>query len=128
MTKERRKSQRRPILDSFSFFIVIPKKGVHRLPIHDLSDQGLGFDFDIEGESYADFPLHPEEKLELQFYLNQSLYLPLSIKVARVETRGLIRRVGAEFIEKDSKSFKAFLAFIQMLDCVIEAGVLKNTT
>ena len=123
---ERRKTRRRPILDTFSLFVVVPKKGVHRLPVHDLSDEGMGFDFDIEGESAADFPVQRGETVDVLLYLNQSLYLPLSVRVVRVEDKGEIRKVGAEFTEKSGPAFQGYAAFLAMLDAVAEAGHIEG--
>ncbi len=126
VSKEKRRTKRRPLLESFSMFAVIPRKGVHRLPIYDISDLGVGFDFDIEGESLTDFPVTMGERLELHFYMNQSLYLPLSVQVARVETRGVVRRIGSEFVDKENKNYKAFLSFVHFLDALMDAGVLRG--
>lgn len=117
---ERRKAKRRPILDTFSIFTVVPKKGIHKLVVHDLSELGVGFDLDTEGEVHADFPVSPGSGLELRLYLNQSLYLPLGVEVVRVDERGPIRKIGARFDDKTSASYKAFLAFLQLLDSVID--------
>jgi hypothetical protein len=118
--KERRRARRRPVLETFSLFVVIPKKGIHRLAIHDVSDLGIGFDLDTEGESPADFPLTSGNSLDLRLYLNQSLYLPLTVEVVRIEDRNTVRRVGAEFAQRDSGNYKGFLAFLTMLDSVID--------
>ncbi|MBI3534708.1 MAG: PilZ domain-containing protein [Deltaproteobacteria bacterium] len=123
--KEKRGAPRRKILDTFSFFMVIPKKGIYKLPLHDLSEIGLGFDFDIEGESHSDFPLSIGEEFEINFYLNQTLYLPLSIRVARIELRGNIRRAGAELQDKNSKNYKAFSSFVHTLDLLADAALSK---
>jgi hypothetical protein len=119
---ERRRSKRRPILDTFSLFVVVPRKGVHRLRIHDVSNQGLGFDLDIDGESLEEFQIKPKEKLEVHLYLNQSLYLSLNVQVARLQDAQGIRQVGAEFTEQASPGYKAFAAFLQMLDLVSDAA------
>jgi len=118
---ERRRTPRRPVLDSFSLFVVIPKKGIHRLQVHDLSDHGMCFDLETEGEAAEDFPIATGESIDLRFYLNQSLYLPLSFDVVRVEDKKLVRRVGAEFADKKSKNYQAFLSFLQMLDTIIDS-------
>jgi hypothetical protein len=123
---ERRRSKRRPILDTFSLFVVVPKKGMHRLQIHDASNQGLGFDLDIDGEAVEDFPIKQKEKLEVHLYLNQSLYLALNVDVARIEEVRGIRRIGAEFSDLTSPGFKAFAAFLQMLDLVSEVGQIAS--
>lgn len=123
---ERRKAKRRSILDTFSLFAVVPKKGIHRLKIHDVSDLGIRFDLDVEGESPADFPLNTEETLNLRFYLNQSLYLPLDVKVIRIEGETAQRRVAGEITDQNSKSYKAFLAFLGMLDEVIDIALIER--
>jgi hypothetical protein len=116
---ERRRTRRRPIISTFSLFVVIPRKGPHRLPIHDLSDAGIGFDLDTEGEESGDFNVKEGESLDIHLYLNQSLYLPLSVRIMRLEERNQVRRIGAEFSEEDA-GFKAFQAFLQMLDSIVD--------
>ena len=123
---ERRKTPRRPVLESFSLFVVVPKKGDHRLPVHDLSDQGVGFDIDMEGESIESFPVKSGETFELKLYLNQTLFIPLQVKVARiVETQGetgAVRRIGAEFAQKNTKAFLGLRAFVTLLDSLLETA------
>lgn len=124
---ERRQAKRRPILKTFSIFVVVPKKGIHRLQLNDLSEAGVGFDLDTEGEVYADFPIKIGDSIELQLFLNQSLYLPLVVEVARLTDRGEIRNVGAifgeSFKEKNSKHYQALCSFLKMLDNI--SGVLE---
>jgi len=120
--QERRRSKRRPVLDTFSLFVVVPKKGVHRLQIHDISEAGLGFDLDIEGENFDEFPIRPKEKLDVQLYLNQSLYLDLPVTVARIEDGGGVRRIGAEFSDRGSPGYQGLAAFVKMLDALTETG------
>jgi hypothetical protein len=123
--KERRKSKRRPVLETFNLFIVIPKKGGYKLPVHDISEGGMAFDFDMEGEQFADTPLKSGETIDLQLYFNQTLYIPLKLKVARLDTVGAVRRVGAELTDKNSPAGQAFMAFIQMLDQVVEVAQIN---
>ena len=119
---ERRRSRRQPILDSFSLFVVVPRKGIHRLPIHDLSAEGIGFDLDTEGESPSDFPVKQGETLEIRLYLNQSLFLTMEAKVMRSQEKNLIRRIGAEFTNRSGKNFKAFQSFLKMLEDIHDAA------
>jgi hypothetical protein len=118
---ERRRARRRPILATFSVHLVIPKKGLYKLTVHDLSELGIGFDIDVEGESAADFPVAIGNVIETRLYLNQSLFIPLSIRVARVEEQRIVRRVGAEFQNQLSTDFKAFLALLSFLDHMADA-------
>jgi hypothetical protein len=123
---ERRRFKRRPILETFSLFCVVLKKGSHRLPVHDVSDAGIGFDLDIDGENLSEFPLKSGERLDVQLYLNQTLYLPIALQVARIEDTASVRRIGAELINPDSPSSKAFIAFLNMLDLLAEAGEIQG--
>jgi len=125
-TQERRKFKRRPILDTFSVFATIPKKGPHRLTLLDLSDQGLGLMLDTEGENEGDFPVKNGDVLEVHFYLNQSLYLPIQIKVVRLETKAALRQVGGEIISRKDQAHQAYVSFLTMLDNL--EGVAKITS
>ncbi|MCM2324734.1 MAG: PilZ domain-containing protein [Oligoflexia bacterium] len=124
---ERRRSRRRTVLSTFSLFVVIPKKGFHRLSIRDVSDQGIGFELDVEGESPQDFPVSTGEELSLNFYLNQSLYLQLKGKVVRLESlpSGL-RTLGVEFVDPAAPGMKAYRSFLQMLDEIIDSAKIES--
>lgn len=117
---DRRGSRRRPILESFSFFVVVPKKGFHRLRVVDLSDTGVGFDYDIVGEMKEAFPVKAGETFELQFYLNQTLYFPMNVKVARIDDSKVLRRIGAEFTATGTPEHQGLLAVLDMIDKVSE--------
>lgn len=117
---ERRKFRRRPVIDTFAFFAVIPKKGPQRLKIGDVSDEGIGFELDASTEEAGLFPVSAGETIHLNFYLNQSLFLPLAVKAVHIKTEDGIRRVGAKFVEKDTRSFKAFTAFLRMFDEILD--------
>lgn len=118
---EKRRARRRPVLDTFSLFAVVPDKAPLRLPIHDVSELGIGFGLDVEGEDQSLFPVKQGEQLEIRLYLNQSMYLPLAAKVARVVDSNGVRKIGAEFVAKSSKGYKGLVAFIEMLDEIVEA-------
>lgn len=123
---DRRRAPRRPILDSFSFFIALPKKGPHRLPALDVSELGLGFMIDVEGENAANFPVQLGDVIDVQFYLNQTLYIPVKIRIARIVQANPgnqdLRRVGAEFLDRNSPPQKAFTNFIRMIDEIAEVA------
>jgi hypothetical protein len=119
-SSERRRVKRRAILDSFSLFVVMLKKGPYRLSVGDLSELGIGFDVDLE-EDPDTTPLSVGEILDLEFYLNQSLYIPLQARVMRIEAdENGDRRVGAEFVRSISGTpeISAITDFVKMLDSV----------
>lgn len=120
--QERRRHSRREILDSFSIFVVIPTKGSHRLKVYDLSESGLGFDFDLPGENQEDSPLLLGDRFEIQLYLNQTLSIPLQVKVANIRFEQLRRRVGAEFMLDASQGGGALASFLRFVDEVSRLG------
>lgn len=119
---ERRRAKRREVLDRFSFYICIPKLGHTRHKVNDVSELGIGFSLETLGE----FRLQNNETCELQFYLNQSLYLQLKIKVMRQKDENSIQDVGAEFLETETKQHQTFLTLVRLLDQVTESGEFQN--
>ncbi len=122
MSSERRKSRRRPVLETFSVFLVVPSRGAHRLRVRDLSDLGVGFEIDIESQDVGTNPVSPGDSLEAHLYLNQSLALPLQLQVARIEQQDPDgpRLVGATITNAMAPAYRAFAAFIQLLDAITE--------
>lgn len=115
MSKERRRSNRQNILDSFNLFVSIPKKGGHRLRVQDLSLHGVGFDLDTEGEIEQDFPVKEGEILEIQLFLNRSLNIPLTVEVKRLMNQGGVRFVGTEVKKETNKAYEAFQTFVNLV-------------
>jgi len=116
---ERRKSRRRKILEHFSFYIQLPKLGPARHRVNDLSEFGIGFNVETIGGT---FTLKADEKTDLNFYLNQSLFLPLKIQVARQVPEGETQLVGAVFLDTKSNQYQTFLSMVKFLDQLSEFG------
>lgn len=124
---ERRRSKRMDILDTFSLYAVVPTKGPMRLKVHDISDLGIGFDLDVAEERGAQsFQLKLGASVDIQLYLNQTLYLPLTVQARRISDRDGIRKIGAEFQGHGSKAYIALISFLDMLDAVSEATNPKS--
>lgn len=122
---ERRRAKRIPILASFSIFLVVPKKGMHRLNIYDVSENGIGFILNIEEEFSSTLPTQLGDLLDIHLYLNSSLFLPLTVRVVRIDDAQTgERRIGAEFEKRTSQSFEAFSAFLTFLDKIQTTVVL----
>ena len=117
---ERRQADRREIIDQFSFYICIPKLGFTRHQVNDVSELGIGFTLDTLGE----FKLKKDETCELQFYLNQSLFLKLDIKVMRQIDSAATQEVGATFLNQESPQYQTLLTIVRLIDQLAEAGSL----
>jgi hypothetical protein len=121
MSIERRRSKRREILENFSFYICVPKLGFTRHKVNNVSETGIGFSIETLGE----FRLGKDEQCNLQFYLNQSLYLPLNIQVIRDEETDGIQNVGAILLETQSNEYQTFLSLVRLLDQLVEFAQLR---
>jgi hypothetical protein len=120
---ERRKSRRRQILEKFSFYIQLPKLGPTRHRVNDISEFGIGFNVESLG---GIFTLKKDEKTDLNLYLNQSLYLPLKIQVARQEQQDDVQLVGAVFLDTKSNQYQTFLSLVKFLDQLSEFGIEQD--
>lgn len=117
---EQRSAQRRPILDQFSIFVVVPKKGSYQLDVKNISEEGIFFNLDVEGESPDSLFLQVGNTLDIRFYLNSGLYIPLTVQVARVEQKEKpFRQIGCLFQNKKSENYLAFLDFLHFLDRIV---------
>ena len=124
---ERRRSRRMAVLDTFNLFAVVPAKAPLKLKVHDISDMGIGFDFDIEEEKGNPMlAVKAGDMLEIQLYLNQSLFLPLMAEVRRVIEKDGVRTVGGEFRCAGTRGHTALLAYLDMLDAVSEVIDIKS--
>jgi hypothetical protein len=119
---EKRKTKRREILDRFSFYVCIPRLGYSRHKVKDISELGIGFEIETLGE----FKLTTGEVCELQFYLNQSLYLPLQIQVVRQIDRDSTQEVGATFSGQSSNAHATFTTLVKLVDQLGEFAEIPN--
>lgn len=116
ITHERRKARRREILDFLSFYIHVPKLGPSRHQVHDVSENGIGFIVETLGV----YKLEEGEVCDLNLYLNQSLFLPLKIRVIRQDAHEKTQTVGAIFLDKETNQYKTFLSLVNFLDQLAE--------
>lgn len=116
---ERRKSMRRKILDSFAFYVQVPKLGTARHKLDNLSETGLGFFIDSLGGT---FTLKKDEILDIHFHLNPSLYLKLKVQVMREDLKDDLQEIGALLLETQSTPYQTYLNLVQFLDKLAEAG------
>ncbi len=118
---ERRQAKRRDILEYFSFYICVPKLGFTRHKVNDISEMGIGFLIETLGE----FKLQKGEVCDLQFYLNQSLYLSLKIEVMRHVDTPTTQEVGAVFKDMEKKTSETFNTLVKLVDQLSESGQVQ---
>jgi hypothetical protein len=119
---EKRRARRREILERFSFFVCIPKLGLARHHVQDISELGIGFRLETLGE----FKLVHGEDCELHFYMNPTLYLPVRIRVVRETLNGEEQSIGAE-LTTPPEGREAWLALVKLIDqLTLSEGVRLN--
>ncbi len=105
-TKERRRSERKGVLEDFQVFLTISSFGPQRIYLKDISEHGLGVIKDqMHNVSLGD-------EFECNFHINNNLKLPMRLIVRRIENDIL----GCEFIDFQTLAHSAFVKFVYLLD------------
>lgn len=110
-----RRTVRRTILSEFvGACIVVPQKGLQKVALYDISENGLAFDMDPELGQFT----HGEE-VAMRVYLNHQTYFPFILKVANVRfiTDEGVHRHGANFI-KGTVNDEALHHFVKFIETV----------
>jgi hypothetical protein len=98
--------------------------GPQRLAVRDVSDLGMRFDLDLGFESGrpGDFKVTVGEMLDVEFFINQSLSLPLKLQIARLADASADgpRQIGGALVDLYAPAYRAFAAFIHLLDAIAE--------
>jgi hypothetical protein len=113
--KEDRRTVRRTILTGFiGAFVVVPQKGLLRVDLYDISENGVAFDMATEHGNFA-----RGEEVAMRVYVSQGVYFPFVIKIQNV--RELIgdgsHRHGADFL-KETVNEDALYHFVRFIETV----------
>ncbi|MBI2605830.1 MAG: PilZ domain-containing protein [Deltaproteobacteria bacterium] len=108
--QERRRSERKRVIENMMVFLTIPKLGAGKIYLKDVSAEGLGFFMDAsagirDGHSY-----------EGHFHLNAAVKLPLKFRVVHTEDR----TAGCEITDRSSKAYQVYVKFVELLDDLVE--------
>lgn len=95
--KERRTARRTMFNEMMSSMVVIPERGLLKVFLHDISDDGLSFDTAIEDGSFK-----IGEELSMRIYINHKTYFPVKMTVKHLKEdleSGTVRH-GATMIKE----------------------------
>jgi len=111
---ERRQMKRTILTEFVSAMVVVPEKGLLKVAIFDISEQGISFDVEFEQGSFA-----IGEAITMRVYLNQKTYFPISLKIKHVtsEQSEGVNRHGAVFM-KDVQTDAALQYFVKFIESV----------
>lgn len=111
LIKERRQIERTVLSDLVSGMIVLPEKGLSKVTLFDISEEGLSFEMTPGLGSFK-----VGEEIALRVYLNHKIYFPLQvvIKHATYDTQEGVIRHGVEYMKSDAPdvALRHFVNFI----------------
>ena len=120
--QERRKVKRTILSEFISAFAVVPRKGLMKVVMHDISEDGMSFD--VPGNS-GQFALG--EEVAMRVYLNHQTYFPFVLKVQNMRAlpeEGVFRH-GTNFV-KGTINDEALHHFVKFIETV--SASLKTDT
>ena len=110
--KERRSARRTIFNEMMSSMVVIPERGLLKVFLHDISDDGLSFDTAIEDGSFK-----VGEEISMRIYINHKTYFPVKMTVRHLKQdieSGSIRH-GATMIKEAQNDvvLQYFVKFVE---------------
>lgn len=112
LSSERRQVKRTILSEFIGAFILIPERGLQRVAIYDISENGIAFDLDLELGG-----LKEGEEIAMRVYLNQFTYFPFVVGIANVRSlpnEGVTRH-GCNFLKAtvNAEALGHFVRFIE---------------
>lgn len=115
LLKERRQVERTILSDLISGMIVLPEKGLYKVSLYDISEDGLAFTME---KSMGAFQVG--EEVALRVYLNRKTYFPLYVKIkhATYDSQEEVIRHGVEYMKGNTTdvALQHFVNFIMSLN------------
>jgi hypothetical protein len=120
MILQERREVRRTILSEFiSAFVVIPQRGLQRVALYDISENGISFDLELEHGR-----LNVGEEVAMRVYMNQQTYFPFVIKISngRELLDEGVGRHGAGFVRGtiNDVALHHFVKFIETVSASLQ--------
>lgn len=119
--QERREVKRTILTEFVSAMVVLPEKGLLKVAIYDISEEGISFDIETE---YGQFAV--DENVTMRVYLNHKTYFPISINIKHLkdEKDEGVTRHGAVFM-KGAQTDAALQYFVRFIESVSQ-GLKKD--
>ncbi len=118
---ERREVKRTILTEFVSAMVVLPEKGLLKVALYDISEEGISFDM-----NHGQGQFEAGEDVSMRVYLNHKTYFPISIQVKHVKDEkeeGVIRH-GAFFV-KGASTDAALQYFVKFIESVSQ-GLKKD--
>ena len=114
LTQERRTVKRSILTEFIGAHIVVPDRGLQKVAVYDISEDGISFDIELEAGAYR-----LGDEVGVRVYLNQYTYFSFNVKVAniRVISEDGVTRHGGSFV-KGSVNDVALHHFVKFIETV----------
>jgi hypothetical protein len=119
ISEERRKVKRTILAEFIGAFVLIPNKGLQKVDVYDISEDGISFDLGFE-QGHFD---HGEE-FAMRLYLSKDTYLPFTVRVSNfreIQDEGVVRH-GSQFVKNttNKEALKHFVAFLETVTASLQ--------
>jgi hypothetical protein len=114
LSHERRKVRRTILSEFIGAHIVVPERGLQKVTIYDISEEGIAFDIEVGSGKFS-----LGEEVGFRVYLNQQTYFPFVVKVANIRTiheEGVTRHGG--MFPKGTVNDVALHHFVKFIETV----------
>ena len=117
--QERRKVRRTLLSEFISAFVLVPRKGLLKVVLADISEDGAAIDMDVEAGHFA-----VGEEVAMRVYLNHETYFPFVVKVQNLRGRpddGVFRH-GVNFVKGtiNDEALHHFVKFIETVSASLQ--------
>ena len=111
---ERRQIKRTILTEFVSALVVVPEKGLLKVAIYDISEQGISFDVEMDQGAFK-----ADEEVVMRVYLNQKTYFPIGLKIKHITHENIegVNRHGSEFTQQ-AKADAALQYFVKFIESV----------
>lgn len=111
---ERRKVRRTILTEFIGAFLIVPERGLQKVALYDISDNGISFDTDFDAGQ-----LKVGDEVAMRVYMNHQTYFPFVIRVsnARAIDEEGVHRHGASFV-KGTVNDVALHHFVKFIETV----------
>jgi hypothetical protein len=118
LNRERREVKRTILTEFVGASVILPERGLMKIALYDISDNGIAFDLDLADGTFAE-----GEEIAVRVYLNHTTYFPFTVTVrsARViEDEGVVRH-GAQFVKGtiNDVALHHFVKFIENVSATL---------
>lgn len=120
MIQQERRKVRRTLLSEFiSAFVLVPRKGLLKVTLADISEDGAALDVDADAGHFA-----VGEEVAMRVYLNHETYFPFVVKVQNIRGRpedGVFRH-GVHFVKGtiNDEALHHFVKFIETVSASLQ--------